>query len=355
VTLDPLEAKVERPAAGRALPIDWIVGAVVVAALVLAPFVATEYFLSAIMTQALWLGIAAASLIYLAGYGGMVSLGQVALYGISAMTYANLVEADGGYDTAISPYLAMVIALLVTLVVGLIFGLVAARSEGIYFLMITLSFGVIVFFFFGAATNISGFGGVNDVLTPEFIDRPTTEPNGLYVVTATAAVLVFVLIRYIARTPFGLTLQGIRDDPARMRALGYNVVLHRTLAFGFGALIAGIAGILAVSWNTRIDPNSINLGQTIDLLVIAVIGGLLRLEGAWIGAIVFVCLDNYTRGTDLIGDRFNTVIGVIFLLVVLLSPGGLMGVYAMLRDRLRRPSAEAPPPSSAAPASETAS
>jgi branched-chain amino acid transport system permease protein len=353
VTLDPRQAA-QRPPAGRSLPVEWIVGAVVIVALALAPLVASEYFLSAILTQALWLGIAAASLIFLTGYGGMISLGQVALYGISAMTYANLVQADGGYDTAISPYLAMVIAILVTIAIGLIFGLVAARSEGIYFLMITLSFSVIVFLFFGAATNISGFGGVNDVLTPDFIDRPRTEPNGIYVATAVVAVLVYLLIRYIARTPFGLTLQGIRDDPARMRALGYNVVLHRTLAFGFGAFIAAVAGILAVSWNTRIDPNSINLGATIDLLVIAVVGGLLRLEGAWIGAIVFVALDNYTRGTDLIGERFNTLIGIIFLLVVLLSPGGLMGVYGLLKDRLRRGRSEAPPPTGAAPASETA-
>jgi branched-chain amino acid transport system permease protein len=137
-----------------------------------------------------------------------------------------------------------------------------------------------------------------------------------------------------------------------MRALGYNVVLHRTLAFAFAAFIAGLGGILDVWWNTRIDPNSINLGRTIAVLVVAVVGGLLRLEGAWIGALVYVVLQNYTRGTDLIGARFNTVIGLIFLLVVLLSPGGLVGIYSLVKDRVRRPRTESnlPPPT---PAPET--
>ncbi len=347
MTLDTHES-IEIPSPRRASPVDWIVGGVVVAVLLLMPFIATEYFVSAILTQALWVGIAAASLIYLAGYGGMVSLCQVAIYGIAGFTYGNLVEADGGVDAAWNPWVALVAALLVATLVGLLFGLVSSRSEGIYFLMITLALGVIVYLFWGKVTDLSGFGGLNDIDSPSIVDNPTTEPNGLYYVVVVCCVLVFLLIRYIARTPFGLTLQGIRDDPTRMRALGYNVVLHRTLAFGFASFIAACAGILNVWWNTRIDPNSINLGQTIDILVIAVIGGLLRLEGAWIGAIVFIVLDNYTRGTDLIGDRFNTVIGVIFLVIVLVSPGGIMGIYALVKDRLRRPRAPvAPPPTPA--------
>jgi branched-chain amino acid transport system permease protein len=147
------------------------------------------------------------------------------------------------------------------------------------------------------------------------------------------------------RTPFGITLQGIRDEPTRMRALGYNVELHRTLAFGVGAFIAGIAGILFTWWNGNISPGAINIGATLDVLVIAVVGGLYRIEGAWIGAILFVVLDNWTRQIDFIGQRFNTVIGAIFFLIVLLSPGGLVGIWDSIRDlfrRGRRPTATAP-------------
>ncbi len=119
-----------------------------------------------------------------------------------------------------------------------------------------------------------------------------------------------------------------------MRALGYNVPLLRMLAFGLGALIASFAGILSVWWNTRISPGSIDLARTIDVLVIAVIGGLYRLEGAWVGAFVFVALDNWTRGLDIVGQRFNTVVGVIFLAIVLVSPGGLMGIWQSITDFL---------------------
>jgi branched-chain amino acid transport system permease protein len=131
----------------------------------------------------------------------------------------------------------------------------------------------------------------------------------------------------MTRTPFGLALQGIRDDPTRMRALGYNVELHRTLAFGLGAFIAAVAGILFVWWSTRIDPGSVDIRATLNVLVVAVIGGLFRLEGAWVGAIAFVALDNYARDLAFVGPQFNTLIGLVFLLIVLLSPGGLLGIW----------------------------
>jgi branched-chain amino acid transport system permease protein len=149
-------------------------------------------------------------------------------------------------------------------------------------------------------------------------------------------VAVYALLRYLARAPLGLAFQGIRDDPSRMRALGYNVLLLRTVAFGLGAFVAGLAGVLSVWWNTRISPGSISLPQTIDVLVIAVIGGLYRLEGAWVGAFAFAALDNWIRGVEAIGGRFNTVVGAIFLAIVLLSPGGLTGIWESATQRLRR-------------------
>ena len=140
------------------------------------------------------------------------------------------------------------------------------------------------------------------------------------------------------RTPFGLTLQGIRDDPVRMRSLGYNVAWHRTLAFAFAGLIAAIGGILFVWWNAQIAPSTIGLQATIDVLVIAVIGGLYRLEGAWLGALVFVVINNYAPDIGLISDRFHTLIGVVFLVIVLVSPSGLMGLWEKFTSgRGRRP------------------
>ena len=104
-------------------------------------------------------------------------------------------------------------------------------------------------------------------------------------------------------------------------------MLHRTIAFAFAAFIAAIAGVLFVWWNGHIDPASIDLGSTIDVLVIAVIGGLYRVEGAWVGALFFVVINNYSQQISFIGPRFHTLIGAIFLVIVLVSPGGLIGLW----------------------------
>jgi branched-chain amino acid transport system permease protein len=321
---------------------SWVVLGVVVVVAALAPLVVSEFWLSVILTKSLWLGIVAASLIFLAAFGGMVSLGQVGIYGIAGMAYANLVLADGGNPAEWAPWLAVVGALVIATAVGLGFGVIASRSEGIYFLMITLAFSVLVFYFFSQVTQLSGFGGVNNVDLPGLVGNPVNDPVPLYFVTLVVAVAVFVALRGISRTAFGLGLQGVRDEPARMRALGFHVTRHRALAFALAAFVASVGGILSVWYNSRISPGSINLAQTIDVLIIAVIGGLYRLEGAWVGALVYALIDNYSRewvpdvGNVLGPARFNTIIGLVFLIIVLLSPGGLMGLWEQGRDWLRR-------------------
>jgi branched-chain amino acid transport system permease protein len=210
---------------------------------------------------------------------------------------------------------------------ALLFGGLANRSVGIYFLMITLTYSVIANLFFGQVTDVSGFGGISGIRAPSAIGNVDQHTNRLYYVTLVVALAVYALLRYLVRTPFGLTLQGIRDDPVRMASLGYNVKLHRTIAFAFAGFVAAIAGVIFVWWNGHIDPASIDLGATIDLLVIAVIGGLYRLEGAWVGALFFVIINNYSQRIGFIGARFDTLIGAIFLVIVLVSPGGLIELW----------------------------
>ena len=310
------------------------------AALVIAaigPLIFTTYFVSAILTQALFLGIVAASLIFLSAYGGMVSLAQVAIFGIAGFTLGNAVTTNTkGLNLGWSPWLGLLLGIAVATAVGLFFGALASRSTGIYFLMITLTFSVIANYFFGQVTTLSGFGGISGIEPPAIIGDPAEHVNRLYYVALVVALFVYLLIRYVVRTPAGLSLQGVRDDPVRMSSLGYRVALHRTIAFGFAAFIASLGGVLFVWWNGHIDPASIDLSATIDVLVIAVIGGLYRIEGAWLGALVFVLIDNYSRNIGFIGERFHTLIGVIFLVIVLLSPGGLMGIPGSARELQRR-------------------
>lgn len=318
--------------------LQWPVGIAVVAVACVLPFVVSDFTTSQILTRAMILGIAAASLIFLASLGGWVSLGQTGLYGVAGFAVGNFVEADGGSKTfGMDIWLATILALLVTVAVGLLIGAIASRSEGIYFLMITLAFGVIIKLLFEKATDLSGFGGINQIVQPSIFGSAQLQPERIYFVCLVVSIAVYLGVRYFARTPFGLAFQGIRDNATRMKALGYNVTLIRTIAFGIGALIAGLAGVLNVWWNTQISPGTIDIGPLIFLLMIAIIGGLYRIEGAWIGALIYVILDNRLRSVELVGERVATALGIIFLLIVLLSPGGVMGIYESISRRVRRP------------------
>jgi branched-chain amino acid transport system permease protein len=303
------------------------------------PLIFNDYWVNTILTQGFIVGIAAASLIFLSAYGGMVSLAQTALYGIAGFIVGNMVTQGEtkGLNLGWDPTLAVVLAIVMTTVLGVILGSVAARSAGIYFLMITLTFAVIANYFFGQVTLVSGFSGISgiDRYTPGFIGEVVAHPNRLYYVALVAAIAIYLLIRYVVRTPFGVALQGVRDEPIRMSSLGYSPPVHRALAFGFGAFIASIGGVLYVWWNGQIDPQTIGLQATIDLLVVAVIGGLWRIEGAWVGAFAFIVINNYVRDIEVpvLGGSFNTIIGLIFLAVVVVSPGGLMGLW----DRITGP------------------
>ncbi len=308
---------------------DRVVGAIALVFAAVAPAILSAYWVGALLTQMMFLGIVAASLIFLSAYGGMVSLAQVAIYGIAGFVLGNATTTGNtkGMNLGWNPWLGVVVGIAIAVAVGLLFGALASRSVGIYFLMITLTYSVIANLFFGQVTSVSGFGGISGIPTPGIVGSPDAHPNRLYYISFVTALLIYAALRYIVRTPFGLTLQGLRDDPIRMASLGYNVVLHRTIAFGFSALVAAIGGVLFVWWNAHIDPASIDLTATIDVLVIAVIGGLYRLEGAWLGALFFVIINNYSQRIDFIGPRFHTLIGAIFLVIVLVSPGGLIGLW----------------------------
>ena len=329
----------------------WSVATVgaVAAALVIAalcPLLFTVYFTSAVAVTVLWTGLAAASLAFLAGYGGMVSLAQTALFGVAGFTAAKL-TVDGHWN----PWLAGLTAVGVAVGVGLVFGAIASGSEGIYFLMITLAFAVITYYYFSQVPTFGAHEGINGVRAPTLLGDPVHHPTRIYYAALLCCVLAYLAVRHVARTAFGLALQGVRDDPVRMSALGFRVRLHRTLGFAAGAAIAAVAGVLSAWHNTRISPGSIDLTRTIDILVIAVIGGMYRLEGAWIGAFVFTMLDTYARG---ISDRFETYIGLIFLAIVVLSPDGVVGFWRTIDRRIhgRAGGRGEPPEGLAAPSEE---
>jgi branched-chain amino acid transport system permease protein len=210
--------------------------------------------------------------------------------------------------------------------------------------MLTLTFGVVANLFVGSVTKLGGFSPIAglDSRVPGFAGDVVNDRQRLYYMALICAIVAYLVIKYLVRTPFGLSLQGIRDEPVRTASLGFAVPLHRMLAFTLAGFFAAVAGVLAAWWNGQISPDALGLNATISLLVMAVIGGLARIEGAWLGAFAFIVISNEATnripadGLPVIGGTFNTVIGFIFLAIVLVSPDGLMGIWERLWSLGRR-------------------
>jgi branched-chain amino acid transport system permease protein len=298
--------------------------------LVAFPFFASTFWVVSIGIKTLWLGVAAISLIFLAGTVGLVSLAQTAIYGSAGYVLAHLTVMRG-WDA----WLAVPVAVAAAVGLAVLVALISARSSGIYFLMLTLAVGVFCYFFaLQYRPFTQGFSGINGVQAPDLLGLSLRDPTNFWFLALAVAVAAYLAVRHVIASPFGLTLKGIRDSAPRMTALGYNVTAHRVAAFAFAGLVAACGGVLAVWYNGQIAPGSIDLTRTIDVLVIAVIGGLYRLEGAWVGALAFTLLTNFANDYT---ARFNTVIGLIFIGVLLLSPGGISGIAESVMRHVKGP------------------
>ena len=309
---------------------------IVLAALLVYPAVATPFFTFQIGAQALTLGLIALSLTFLAGYGGMVSLAQGTIGGVAGYTVAILGTSGSPLSLGLPWWFAVLIALALATVFAALVGWLSVRTAGIYTIMITLAIGVA--FYYLTLQNYSvfnGFQGFHKVRPPVLFGVDWRDPVPFYFLTLFWALGGYFCIKYLVRAPFGVALQGIRDNPRRMNALGYHVNAHRVAAYTVAGLIAAIGGVLLVWYNSLMTPGTINTQALISILVIAVLGGLRHPIGPFIGAIVFVLLQNFA--IDLVArERFNLVIGGVFLLIVLFSPDGLLGLWVKVRARLTR-------------------
>ena len=305
--------------------------------LLVMPAIAGDFILFQIWGWTFILGLIALGLQFLAGYGGMVSLAQMTLAGC------------GGYLTAIFGvsaietislgwpwYVTIPLALLITVLFGTLIGWLSVRTEGIYTIMITLAIAAAFFYFTNQNYTIfNGFSGFNGVLPPKLFGVDWRGPVAFYYLTMFWAVVGFLVVLYLSRAPFGLALQGVRDNPRRMAALGFNVNAHRVAAYAFAALLAGIGGILLTWQSAQISPGTAGIGPAIDILVIAVIGGLRHPIGPFIGAFIYVLLKTFALdaliAVGLSGERFQLLIGVGFLVIVFWSPDGILGLWEKLR------------------------
>lgn len=308
---------------------------IVMAFVLLYPFFATPFFTFQIGAQSLGLGLIALSLTFLGGYGGMVSLAQMTVAGLAAYLLAIFGTSSNAVISLGWPWwLALIAALTIATLVAAAIGWLSVRTEGIYTIMITLAVGVA--FFYLAQQNytlFNGFQGFSKLAAPTVFELDLREPVPFYFMVLACALAGYFFVKTLIRAPFGIALQGIRDNPRRMQALGYNVTAHRVAAYAVAGFLAAVGGVLMVWYNGRISPGTVGTGAMINILIIAVLGGMKHPIGAFIGAIVFVLLQNFA--IDLVDrERFNLVIGGVFLAIVLFSPDGLLGLWQRLRARL---------------------
>jgi branched-chain amino acid transport system permease protein len=294
-----------------------------------------QFWTANILGRAIVFGIIAMSLTFLATYGGFISLAQMMIAGVAGYTLAIFVEGAlprivGGWGYAA----AIPLSLLAATVMGLVVGAISVRTRDIYLLMITLALAMGVFRFI--ETNIAwfnGYEGIRNVVGPTVFGLDFRNAFVFYHIALGTAAALFLGVLYLVKTPFGLVLQGIRDNPRRVAALGYSVGLHRIAAFGVAGFIAGCGGVLSTIYNIGISPGTIGLGATVNILIMSVVGGLGHPAGAFIGSLIFTVFDTFAA-TIYDRDRFNTLIGLVFLVIVLVSPDGAIGIGTKLRRLL---------------------
>ncbi len=235
----------------------------------------------------------------------------------------------------------MILALAIATACATLIGWFSVRTEGIYTIMITLAIGVA--FYYLAQQNYSlfnGFQGFQSVRTPAILGADLRAPITFYYLTLFWSLAGYFSVIYLRRAPFGVALQGIRDNPRRMSALGFDVTAHRVAAYAVAGLIAAVGGVLLVWYNGLVAPGSVGTSWLINILIIAVLGGLRHPIGPFLGALVFVLMQNFA--VDLVDrERFNLLIGGVFLLIVLFSPDGLLGWFSRGRAYLTARSAQA--------------
>jgi branched-chain amino acid transport system permease protein len=305
--------------------------------LVIMPLIAGDFVLFQIFGWSFILGMIALSLMFLAGYGGMVSLAQMTIAGCAG--YMVAIFGDSGID-AISLnwpwWLTIPIALIIATIFGTLCGALAVRTAGIYTIMITLAIAA-AFFYFTRQNYVvfNGFAGFNGVLPPQLFGIDWRGPVAFYYLTLFWATFSCLAVLYVSRSPFGMALQGVRDNPRRMEALGFNVTAHRIAAYSFASVIAAVGGILLVWSNNQISPGTAGIGAAIDILVIAVVGGIQRPIGPFIGAFIYVLLRTFALdvlvSVGLPAERFQLLIGLGFLAIVFWSPDGVLGLWVRAR------------------------
>jgi branched-chain amino acid transport system permease protein len=266
--------------------------------------------------------LAASSLNLVLGFGGMVSLGHAAFFGAGAYTIGILMQYG-----IVSGWIGLPAALAVGALLALLIGAISLRTRGVYFIMITLAFAQMMYYFF---ISLKAYGG-DDGMSLASRSRTGLEAAGLdlssdtafyYGVLVTCALAMFVLYRLV-NSRFGRVIQAIRENETRMEAIGYPVFRYKLVCFMIAGAIASLAGALIANQNMMVSPNLVHWTQSGSLMVMVILGGVGYFYGGMLGAVVMLLLEEILSGYTM---HWQLALGVILLLVVLALPNGLAGV-----------------------------
>lgn len=303
-----------------------LTGAAIFLLLALLPVVAVaidDPFLMITVTRVMVFAIAALSLDLILGFGGLVSFGHAAFLGIGAYAVAVL-SANGVSDLLVQMLAAVGAAALFALVTGAI----SLRTRGVYFIMITLAFGQMAFFFFVSLSAYGGDDGYTLQARSTLFGRPLLENDmTFYYVTLAALVLLFLLCSSIIGARFGRVLTGTRENPLRMQAIGYTPFRYQLTAYVISGCICAIGGVLLANQTEFVSPAFMTWHRSGELIVMVILGGIGTLVGAVLGAGVFLMLEEWLA---IFSEHWRIGMGLVLILVVLFTRGGLTGLIQRL-------------------------
>lgn len=283
-------------------------------------------------SQVMIVGLFAVSLDLILGYAGMVSLGHAAFFGVGAYTAGLLAVLGWG-----EPLSGLLAGAAVAGAFGFLVSFLVVRGQDLTRLMVTLGVGLMTFEAANRAKDVTGgVDGLSGVTMDKLLGLFDFDLYGktAYLYSYAVLFLVFVLLRRLVHSPFGLSLRGIREGARRMPAIGADVDRRLVAVFTLGATVAGIAGALLAQTTQFVGLDSLSFTRSAELLIMLVLGGTGRLYGALVGALVFMLAQDTIAGINPAYWQFW--IGLLLMAIVLFARGGLLGGAQRLRDAVRK-------------------
>jgi branched-chain amino acid transport system permease protein len=286
------------------------------------PLFAGEFWMT-LLTQIMIFGLLALSADMLLGNAGLFSLCHAAFFAVAAYT-TGILHVRYGATTAVAAPAGILAGTLLAFVFAC-----AVRTRGVYFILITLAFGYIVWgIAYRWASFTGGDNGVTNVPFPSIGDFRVANATQYYYVVLAVVMLCALAYRILVTSPFGLTLRGIKSSESRMRSLGYDVGRHLYVAFVLSGIIASIAGVLYVYYNRFINPVAAGFPVSVEAVLMAIVGGSGTILGPFLGSGIILILRNWVSGFF---HYYTAVLGIVFIVTVLFAPQGIMGLAARWR------------------------